>query len=147
NVEDAGTTHIKVDNVKPSTSITISPDSPDGSNSWRVSATTFTLGGSDATSGVATTKYQIDSGAVTTYPGSAVSIPNGQHTVTYWSVDNAGNIESSATTATIKVDTVNPSTSITLAPASPNGTDGWYKTTPTFTLGASDATSGIATSK
>ncbi len=147
NVEDVGTTHVKVDDVKPSTSIVLTPSSPDGTNGWRVSATSFTLSASDATSGVATTKYQIDSGAVTTYPGSAVSIPNGQHTVTYWSVDNAGNTETSQTTATIKVDTVNPSTSITLSPATPNGTNAWYKTTPTFTLGASDATSGVGSSK
>ena len=147
NLEDANTTHIKVDNVKPSTSISFSPSSPDGSNGWRVSATTFTLSGSDATSGISTTKYQIDSGAVTTYPGSAVSVPQGQHTVSYWSVDNAGNTETAQTSATIKVDTTNPSTSITLAPASPNGTNGWYKTTPTFTLGSSDTHSGVATSK
>ena len=58
-----------------------------------------------------------------------------------------GNIETTHTTATIKVDTVSPVTTIALSPASPNGSNGWYKATaPTFTLSASDTSgSGVAT--
>jgi hypothetical protein len=148
NTESTTTTStIKVDTVKPSTSITISPASPDGSNGWRVSATSFTLSGSDATSGVASTFYRIDSGATQTYTGSPVSIPQGSHTVSYWSADNAGNTESATTTPAIKVDLVKPSTTLTTAPASPDGTNNWFKqSSVTFTLGATDATSGVANS-
>ena len=143
NTETANTTHIKLDNVKPSTSIAVTPVSPNGSNGWYVTTPSFTLSASDATSGVATTLYKIDSGATQTYSG-AVSIPDGQHTITYWSVDTAGNTESAATTSTIKVDTVKPSTSITISPASPDGTNGWRVSATSFTLGGSDATSGVA---
>jgi len=148
NTETSTTTStIKVDTVKPSTSITINPTSPDGANGWRVSATSFTLGGSDATSGVASTFYRIDGGATQTYSGSAVSIPQGSHTVSYWSVDNAGNTESATTSPAIKVDTVKPATTLTTSPASPDGTNNWFqRSSVTFTLAATDATSGVANS-
>jgi hypothetical protein len=147
NTETSTTTStIKVDTVKPSTSITINPTSPDGANGWRVSATSFTLGGSDATSGVASTFYRIDGGATQTYSGSAVSIPQGSHTVSYWSVDNAGNTESATTSPAIKVDTVKPATTLTTSPASPDGTNNWFqRSSVTFTLAATDASSGTAT--
>ena len=134
---------VKVDQTKPVTSITLSPASPTGNSPWYKGPTapTFTLSGSDAGSGVATTKYQIDSGAITTY-SSAVTIPEGTHTVSYWSTDNAGNTETTNTTGTIKVDTVAPVTTLTTSPASPNGTNGWFKqASVTFTLGATDTTS------
>jgi hypothetical protein len=148
NVESATTTStIKVDTVKPSTSIAITPASPDGSDGWRVSATSFTLGASDATSGVASTFYKIDGGATQTYAGSAVSIPQGSHTVSYWSVDTAGNTESAATTPAIKVDLVKPSTTLTTSPATPDGSNNWFqRSSVTFTLSATDATSGVANS-
>ena len=148
NTESATTTStIKVDTVKPSTSIAISPASPDGTNGWRVSATSFTLSGSDATSGVASTLYEIDGGTTQTYTGSAVSIPQGSHTVSYWSVDTAGNTESATTSAAIKVDLVKPSTTLTTAPASPDGSNNWFqRSSVTFTLAATDATSGVANS-
>jgi hypothetical protein len=148
NTESATTTStIKVDTVKPSTSITISPASPDGTNGWRVSATSFTLNGSDATSGVASTFYQIDGGATQTYTGSAVSIPQGSHTVSYWSVDTAGNTESATTTPAIKVDLVKPSTTLTTSPATPDGSNNWFqRSSVTFTVAATDATSGVANS-
>jgi hypothetical protein len=144
NTEAAKTAQIKLDNVKPSTSIAVAPVSPNGSGGWYVTTPSFTLSASDATSGVASTLYKIDSGATQTYSG-AVAIPEGQHTVTYWSVDSAGNTEASATSATIKVDTVKPSTSITISPASPDGSNGWRVSATSFTLGASDAVSGVAT--
>jgi hypothetical protein len=140
NVETTHTTGtIKVDTVNPSTTIAINPASPDGSTGWRVTATTFTLGASDATSSAASTFYKIDSGSTQTYSGSAVTVPEGQHTISYWSTDNAGNSEDPATTATIKVDTAKPATTITVNPASPSGSNGWYKVAaPTFTLAALD---------
>jgi hypothetical protein len=143
NTETTHTTHIKLDNVKPSTSIAVTPVSPNGSGGWYATTPSFTLSASDATSGVDSTLYRIDSGATQTYSG-AVGIPDGQHTITYWSVDSAGNTESATTTSTIKVDTVEPSTSITISPTSPDGTNGWRVSATSFTLSGSDATSGVA---
>ena len=63
-----------------------------------VSAVAVTLNRSDALSGVSSTTYQVDGGGVQTYasPFSVSSL--GTHTITYHSVDYAGNVESSKTT-------------------------------------------------
>lgn len=136
---------VKVDKVAPSSTITVNPASPNGSNSWyQTTAPTFTLAATDTHTGVASRLYKIDNGTTQTY-SAAVAIPDGQHTITYWATDNAGNSETPTTTSTLKVDTVAPATTIALSPSSPNGTNSWYKTTaPTFTLSATDATSGVA---
>ena len=156
-VDNAGnteTTHtsspLKVDTVAPVTTITLSPSSPNGTGGWyKGTSPTFTLSATDTGgSGVATTYYEIDGGTQTVYPGSAVAIPDGSaQTISYWSVDNAGNTETTHTSSPLKVDTVAPVTTITLSPSSPNGTGGWYKgTSPTFTLSATDTGgSGVAT--
>ncbi len=118
-VDNAGnteTTHttsaLKIDTVAPVTTITLNPSSPNGSGGWyKGTSPTFTLSATDTGgSGVATTYYKINGGTQTVYPGSAVTIPDGSaQTISYWSVDNAGNTETTHTTSTIKVDTTAPS--------------------------------------
>jgi hypothetical protein len=112
NTEALNTTHVRLDNVDPSTTLALDPTSPDGAHGWYVSTPSFTLTPSDATSGLASTSYDLDGGSAQSY-SSPVPVPDGQHTVDYWSVDNAGNEESHHTTATIKVDTVDPTGAIT----------------------------------
>ena len=145
NTEAAATTHIKLDNVKPVTTIATSPASPDGANSWfQRSSVTFTLGASDASSGTASTLYTVDGGAQQTYSGTVTVSGQGDHTLTYWSVDNADNTEAANTTH-IKLDNVAPATTIATTPAAPDGTNNWFKrASVTFSLAATDATSGVA---
>lgn len=57
-----------------------------------VSGGTVTLNASDSISGVKSTTYQIDGGPQQTYTGP-FTVPAGQHTVTYRSVDVADNVE------------------------------------------------------
>src|SRR5205085_736183 len=120
------------DTTAPTTAIAFSPAAPDGSNGWYSWAPSFTLSASAAPSGVYASYYPLDGGATQAYSG-AVAIPDGQHTVSYWSFDNAGNEEAHHTTATIKVDTVKPVSSAT-------GPNQVTNTSP-FTIGysASDA--------
>lgn len=60
------------------------------------SSATITLLPQDAGSGVAYTRFRIDDGAETT--GTVVTVSTlGEHTLDYWSVDNAGNIERTRT--------------------------------------------------
>ena len=102
---------VLVDTTAPVTTITLSPSSPNGTNLWYDgSSPTFTLSATDTGgSGVATTYYEIDGGTATVYPGSAVTIPDGSaQTISYWSVDNAGNTETTHTTSALKIDTVAP---------------------------------------
>jgi hypothetical protein len=113
---------VSVDTTAPVTTLTLDPASPNGASSWyKTSTPTFTL----SAPGDATTYYKIGDGSTLTYAGKAVSIPDGEHTISYWSVDTAGNTETTHTTSTIKVDTGAPT--IACSVASPG---------PTFALGA-----------
>ncbi|HZD60548.1 MAG TPA: Ig-like domain-containing protein, partial [Anaerolineae bacterium] len=86
------------------TSITTDPSSPDGDAGWFKTAPTITLT-PDAT---ATTYYQWDAGVETTYTASFVA-PEGEHTLSFYSMDAAGNTETTQTTQ-FKVDTTPPNT-------------------------------------
>ena len=68
---------------------------------------------------------------------------DGSHTITFWSVDNAGNVEATHT-VTFTEDTVAPTTTLTTAPAAPDGSNGWFLEGVGVTLTATDATSGVA---
>ncbi|HEY7396767.1 MAG TPA: Ig-like domain-containing protein [Gaiellaceae bacterium] len=94
-----------VDNTRPQTS----DNAPSG---WQSGGVTVTLTASDPTSGgvasgVNTTEYRLDGGAWTA--GTTVNVPavDGSHTISYFSADNAGNIETPKT-AVVLVDTTPP---------------------------------------
>jgi bacillopeptidase F (M6 metalloprotease family) len=81
---------------------------------WRRTALTVALQPTDADSGVAATLYSIDGGPETS--GTSVTVPaptdhsmDGVHTVSYHSVDKAGNIEATKTFV-VRIDTRRPST-------------------------------------
>ena len=100
-----------------------------------------TLTATDSGSGVANTFYQIDSGATQTYSGPFMVSGDGNHQITYWSVDFASHTESQHF-FTVKVDGVAPTTAI-----SSTGTNGWnlWRTSAVqVTLWPSDARSGVA---
>src|SRR5207247_5780446 len=65
----------------------------------------------------------------------------GSHLVDYYAVNNAGLSEASHTVA-ILVDTVPPTTVISLSGTL--GANGWYTSNVTVSLTATDATSGVA---
>lgn len=108
---------------------------------WTNQDTSITLTATDDISGVAHTYYTIDG---IQYEGTTINIAEeGQHTVQYWSVDKAGNIEPNHTTG-IWIDKTPPVTIATVNP-SPNQS-GWNNTLPIkITFSATDNLSGIKT--
>jgi len=66
-----------------------------------VSGSTVTLSATDAGSGIAATYYTIDGGARQTYSAPFSVTANSVHTVSFWSVDRAGNTE---TAKSVSVD-------------------------------------------
>ncbi len=128
---------VNIDTTPPVTSAGDLSATPDPG--WTKSDT-VTLAGSDATSGLAATYYRLDSGTQKTYSAS-FALGSGAHKVTYWSVDNAGNVEA-AHTGYASVDSVPPVT--TASGLSSSTSPAWSKSA-TVTLTPDDATSGVAT--
>lgn len=95
-------TNIQVDREAPLTTVTLTGAT--GSNGWYLSDVTLALDASDTGSGVVGTYYQVDGDAVQTYAG-ALTLGNGVHIVSSWSVDAAGHTEAPQTTS-VAVDTV-----------------------------------------
>ena len=133
NVEAHHTGYLDVDTAAPTTTATGLSVTPDPAwSTGRVS-----LSADDSGSGVAATYYKIDGGDQKTYT-VAFTLPEGAHTVTYWSVDKAGNTED-VQTGYARVDTTGPA--LTVSGAS-NGA--WLNHAVTLTLQATDSGSGVA---
>lgn len=133
----------KPDTTAPTSSLSASPNSPNGSNSFYTTIPVITLSASDDTggSGVNKTFYNWDGGAYVEY-AFPFAVPQGTHTLYYYSSDNAGNNEA-AKTAVYKVDSNKPSVNASLSIGTPDGSNGWYKSAPTVTLAATDGESGV----
>jgi hypothetical protein len=128
NREETNTVLVRIDTVVPFTS----HDAPEG---WVTEDAEITLTADDTYSGVETTHYRIDDGQTQSYSGTFTVSNQGTSTITYWSVDAAGNSEAPKST-TVQVDTGAPSTT---------GTFASYYTGPfTTSLVATDARSGVA---
>lgn len=110
-----------------------------GQNGWYVTNVGVTLTGNDPIpgSGVAVTWYRVDNGDWGAYSGSFTLSLDGTHLVTYYSEDNAGNVEVQTTLA-VKIDAAAPSSSATVLPV--------FTDSKTITLyySVGDLTSGIS---
>ena len=125
------------DIIAPVTTISTNPSYTNGSNGWFKTAPVVTLTRNE----VGTTSYQLDLSGLVTYTGS-FAIPEGQHTLTYSSVDTSNNTETNKTQS-FKIDAVAPSAFDISSPADGSSTDN--ASLPTFTWAASsDSGSGMA---
>jgi large repetitive protein len=144
NTAGASVGGIQIDRTAPTTTATLPPaDSVDG---WYAHGPTVTLLANDGLSGVATMYYQVDAGAVQQYTGPFTEGLEGVHTVTFWSTDDAGNVENAAgagNSVTIRVDTTKPTITGSRLPVA--NAAGWNNEPVTVSFACSDgAGSGIA---
>lgn len=138
NVGPADSVPVKVDTQSPETAATLTGTA--GNDGWYVSSdVSVSLTASDNpsgdNSGVDKTRYRVDGGSYVTGTSPTVS-GDGTHTVEFFSVDTAGNSEST-NSRTVKIDSTPPGT-----PA-PTSVTGWTTDTTVSWSGVSDATSGI----
>ncbi|MFL6136292.1 MAG: OmpL47-type beta-barrel domain-containing protein [Frankiaceae bacterium] len=143
NTKTASVAGIHIDTTAPVTSASANAPLATG---WYADKAHVTLTGSDNLSGIDATYYDVDGGATKTYSGAFDLSTPGVHTLTFWSVDNAGNIEDSTApghTLTLKVDNIAPTISGSASPA-PNAA-GWNSTDVDVTFDCADGESGIAT--
>lgn len=123
-------------NTTPYASDTTAPATTSSADTaWHRTSVTVTLDPSDAQSGVAYTRYRVDGGAWKTGTSFSVS-GDGAHGIDFYSVDMAGNKESTKS-AQVKIDG---------APAvTTSSADGaWHRTAVTVTFAPVDALSGVA---
>ena len=109
---------------------------------WINQDVAVSLTANDTGSGVAATYFTVDGGAQ--QQGNTVAITEeGRHTISYWSVDKAGNVEPSHT-ATVMIDKTAPESSAVASSAKPVGSNGWYTSDVTVSLSVYDNLSGVA---
>src|SRR5581483_7259915 len=70
--------------------------------------------------------------------GAPIALGDGSHTLTYWSVDNAGNSEAPAAPLTLRIDGVPPTVSCAAADTA------WHASDVSIACSASDTGSGLA---
>ncbi|MBU1629419.1 MAG: VWA domain-containing protein, partial [Gammaproteobacteria bacterium] len=107
-------------------------------SAWQISTVTVTLTPIDALSGVGATYYSIN-GGTWTEGATATIFSHGIHILSYYSVDNAGNIEATKT-KTIQIDTTPPVINLT-SPTDGSSTSNIY---PFFFWQGTDTESGIS---
>ena len=86
-------------------------------------------------SGVSATHYRLNGSAAATYTAPVAVTAEGTSTLEYWSVDVAGNVESS-TVATVRIDTTPPLLSLSAG--------GAFVASATIEASASDSLSGLS---
>ena len=99
NTEAAKTVQLRVDGTAPTTT-------DNAPVAWQRSSTTVSFVASDSGSGAESTHYSVD-GAAPQAGSSVVLSTDGSHTVSYYSIDRAGNIEA-AKTCQVNIDTHAP---------------------------------------
>jgi hypothetical protein len=136
------------DTIPPVTVIAFKPKRQVGSRIYVSGSTAFMLSAND-TSGVKETKYRIDNGSWNIYSSGfrLSTFPDGEHTISYYSVDNAGNVEAEKT-ITVVLDKTPPVTTMALSgPMYQVGSTTCVSTSTSLTLSPTDGASGVKETK
>ena len=142
NIRSRTVSGIRIDRTPPSTTAGVPEPLESG---WYAGDVEVTLSAGPDLSGIASTSYRIDGGAAQTYTGPFQHSLTGEHTITFWSEDLAGNVEDEAGpghSITLKIDGNPPTISGNRQPAA-NGF-GWNNETVTVDFLCEDLESGIA---
>jgi hypothetical protein len=101
--------------------------------------TTVSFAVTETGSGVAATYFKVNGGVQQT--GNAVVLSSeGVYTLSYWSVDKAGNIEQPRG-ATVTIDKSAPVTTVSSSPQAP--ANGWYSSDVQLSFAAADSYAGV----
>ena len=141
NTTGATVAPIRIDRTAPATTITV-PDVP--ASGWYTGDIAVSLDALDSLSGVAASFYSVDGGSAVRYAVPFTFTQRGVHTLTYWSVDAVGNVESSdiGHTITVRIDGTPPTITGSRTPE-PND-NGWNNTPVRVSFACADGESGLA---
>jgi hypothetical protein len=133
NVEVTDSFIIKVDTISPVTTPTITGTINE--LDWYKTEPIVSFAAADDTSGVDYINYSLESAAWITYTVDFTITKQGNSTVDYYSVDNAGNLEDEKS-FTLKVDTIKPISDYSLEGVV--GNNDWYITNINVSISATD---------
>lgn len=111
NQETNSTVAVSIDNTPPVTNATL--DGTLGVQGWYQGTVTATLTANDTLSGVDTLYYQVDDGDWEVYESVVTMGSNGEHTLSYYAVDNASN-EEMMHNITFGIDNKDPEVELTV---------------------------------
>jgi hypothetical protein len=132
-VEPTRSASVNVDATPPTTTHAFAGTQ---SGSDYVGSVDLTLTATDATSGVASTRYRLDGGSWTAYTTGPLTITQtGAHTLEYDSTDAAGNVEATHS-ASFTIQSAVTAPVSTLQLAGDQAASGWYTSEVTVTLTA-----------
>jgi hypothetical protein len=137
-----GISDFAADTTAPVTTATLSGTA--NSADWYREDVTMTLAATDAGSGVASTLYNNNGGAWTSYSAPVTITSEGTNSLQYYSTDAAGNVEA-AQTVQIRLDKTAPTAALTESGQTVHSVT--YDAALKFELTANDALSGIAQQK
>jgi len=129
---------LKIDTICPEVTHTL-PE-VNGKNGWYTRDVMFELNGTDQTSGIAVVYYKLGSGEEQIYTEPVLITSEGETSVEYWAVDNAGNT-GNTNTFVIYIDKTAPEFQYNVS--GKIGKNSWYVSLVNFTVNATDAVSGL----
>ncbi len=143
NAEPLQQLSLQIDTNAPITSLTA--EGIQGDNGWYTSAVHLHLIGSEYASDVAARYIRIDGGDFQPYIDPVPVTGDGRHTISYYSVDAAGNVED-VQSSIVEIDGTMPTISAYATTADGNNYEPgtWTNQVVTVQFSTSDATSGIA---
>jgi len=123
----------------PPTNVNLQVSAPDGDNGWYISQPSVgpSVVAQDATSGIKCTYYKYDGAADWTVYSQPFALLEGEHEISYYAEDNAGNA-SSPNTFSYKADFTDPTGVIT----TPQGGE-FFTTNFSMAVDANDGLSGV----
>ncbi len=135
---------VVLDTTKPTTALTKTPATPNGTNGWYKTPFGINLTCADSVSGCLSdsTMVSLNGANPTVYTGTLLVDKEGTNTLTYFSTDNAGNVEITKTLQE-KVDSEYPVSAVSIT--DPDGDA--VPNDLSVALSATDTTSGVANIK
>ena len=143
----------RIDSTVPTATVSLSPPTPNGAAGWYTSPVTVAVSAADVVGTVAELRCVLDpaivpatfgdlpSGCPFGGAGGAVS-GDGQHSVYAAAIDAAGHA-GTPVSVTFRIDSAPPTTTVTLTPSTPDGSEGWYVSPVIVAVSGGDGPLGV----
>lgn len=137
NASLALTSTVKIDRTAPVSAVELSGVLRNG---WYSGPVGLVIKSTDALAGVKEIRYTLDTNAPAVYAGPVLVPGEGAHTLKYYGIDNADNVEDPRTVE-FRIDSSSPAVSYTHTPQA--NVAGWNNTVVTVAFSGDDGLSGI----